>query len=107
LIEAVSLRWRGHAGHDPAKYVPCELLEHYMPSKDPVKNFEAHLLSLGVVDERRSPRSKSAWSTRSRRVARIRARISVPGTRGRPKGVWVEDGYWRSEPGRNGGTEAG
>ena len=23
------------------------------------------------------------------------------------KGVWVEDGYWRSEPGRGGGTEAG
>src|SRR4029078_8754612 len=22
LIESVSLRWRGHAGHDPAKYVP-------------------------------------------------------------------------------------
>ena len=23
------------------------------------------------------------------------------------KGVWVEDGYWTSEPGRGGGTEAG
>src|SRR5207253_6013167 len=42
LIEAVSLRWRGHAGHDPAKYVPRELLEHYMLSKDPVKNFERY-----------------------------------------------------------------
>ena len=23
------------------------------------------------------------------------------------RAVWVEDGYWRSEPGRGGGTEAG
>jgi TPP-dependent pyruvate/acetoin dehydrogenase alpha subunit len=22
------------------------------------------------------------------------------------KGLWVEDGYWRSEPGRGGGTQA-
>ena len=37
LIESVSLRWRGHAGHDPAKYMPPEMLEHYMAEKDPVK----------------------------------------------------------------------
>src|SRR5919201_2282975 len=29
LIESLSLRWRGHAGHDPAKYVPKELLDEY------------------------------------------------------------------------------
>src|SRR5918912_1138081 len=40
LIESVSLRWRGHAGHDPAKYVPAELLEDYMERKDPVKRFQ-------------------------------------------------------------------
>ena len=44
LIESVSLRWKGHAGHDPAKYVPKELLEEYMRDKDPVKNFERYLL---------------------------------------------------------------
>jgi TPP-dependent pyruvate/acetoin dehydrogenase alpha subunit len=30
LIESVSLRWRGHAGHDPAKYMPDELLQRFM-----------------------------------------------------------------------------
>ena len=35
LIESVSLRWRGHAGHDPAKYVPKELLEEYMRTRIP------------------------------------------------------------------------
>src|SRR5439155_9959978 len=50
LIESVSLRWRGHAGHDPAKYVPKEVLEEYMRDKDPVKRFEELLLAHRVVD---------------------------------------------------------
>src|SRR5919197_5630797 len=40
LIESISLRWRGHAGHDPAKYVPKELLDEYMTEHDPVRRFE-------------------------------------------------------------------
>src|SRR5437588_8546785 len=51
LVECVSLRWRGHAGHDPAKYVPKELLEDYMKNKDPVKRFQELLVSEGVLDE--------------------------------------------------------
>src|SRR6266496_5603946 len=51
LIECVSLRWRGHAGHDPAKYVPKEMLEEYMTYKDPVKRFQGLLVSEGVVDD--------------------------------------------------------
>jgi len=107
LIEAVSLRWRGHAGHDPAKYVPRELLEHYMLSKDPVKNFEAHLLSLGVVDDAAvvaiQERVEQAFAAAHEYA--LASPFPEPGDVS--KGVWVEDGYWRSEPGRGGGTEAG
>jgi TPP-dependent pyruvate/acetoin dehydrogenase alpha subunit len=106
LIEAVSLRWRGHAGHDPAKYVPRELLEHYMLSKDPVKNFEAHLLSLGVVDDAAvlaiQERVEQAFAAAHEYA--LASPFPEPGDVS--KGVWVEDGYWRSEPGRGGGTEA-
>ena len=106
LIESVSLRWKGHAGHDPAKYVPPELLEDFMENKDPVKLFEQRLLSEGVVDDAE--------------VAEIQARIEeefeagyafaqaspFPEPGDHAKGLWVEDGYWTSEPGRDGGTEA-
>src|SRR5919197_3210325 len=51
LVESVSLRWRGHAGHDPAKYVPKEMLEDYMTNKDPVKRFEELLKKDNVVDD--------------------------------------------------------
>ena len=76
-----------------------------MLSKDPVKNFEAHLLSLGVVDEagvaELQGRVEHAFET-----AHAYALASPFPERGDvSKGVWVEDGYWRSEPGRNGGTE--
>ena len=104
LIESVSLRWRGHAGHDPAKYVPKELLDEYMTNKDPVKRFEELLRSRGVVDEDL--------------VAQIDGRVKrefdegyafaqaspfpVPGDVTR--GLYAEDGYWASEPSRAGGT---
>jgi TPP-dependent pyruvate/acetoin dehydrogenase alpha subunit len=106
LIESVSLRWKGHAGHDPAKYVPKELLEEYMRDKDPIKNLERHLLSEGVASEED--------------IAEIQARIEkefdegyefaqaspFPEPEDHAEGLWVEDGYWTSEPGRGGGTEA-
>src|SRR5439155_478371 len=106
LIEAVSLRWRGHAGHDPAKYVPRELLEHYMLSKDPVKNFEQYLKDQRIVTDED--------------VAEIQARVEREFEEGHEyalaspfpepgdviKGWWVEDGYWVGEPGRAGGTAA-
>jgi TPP-dependent pyruvate/acetoin dehydrogenase alpha subunit len=107
LIECVSLRWRGHAGHDPAKYVPRELLEHYMLSKDPVKNFEAHLLEQGVVDAG----AVSAMQERVEQAFEAAHAYALASPSPEPgevsKGVWVEDGYWRGEPGRGGGTEAG
>ncbi len=107
LIESVSLRWRGHAGHDPAKYVPRELLEHYMLSKDPVKNFEALLLERGVVDDAAVAEMQSRAEQAFETAHAFALASPFPEAAEVSKGVWVEDGYWRSEPGRNGGTEAG
>ncbi len=106
LIESVSLRWRGHAGHDPAKYVPPELLEHYMAEKDPVRNFEEWMLAEGVV-------TKEDIEAIAARVERefeagydyaLASPFPEPGDV--TKGLWVEDGYWAAEAGRGGGTEA-
>jgi len=107
LIESVSLRWRGHAGHDPAKYVPRELLEHYMLSKDPVKNFEQYLRERGVVDDD-AVASIDADAQAAFEAAHEYALASpFPEPGDVSLGVWVEDGYWEREPGRGGGTEAG
>lgn len=107
LIESVSLRWRGHAGHDPAKYMPEEMLQESMADMDPVRNFEEYLLSEGVV-------TKEAVEEIQRRVEaefedgyEFALASPFPESGDATKGLWVEDGYWTSEPGRGGGTEAG
>jgi TPP-dependent pyruvate/acetoin dehydrogenase alpha subunit len=107
LIESVSLRWRGHAGHDPAKYMARELLEEYMANHDPVKNFEELLLSWGVVTKEDiaevQARAESAFDEGYEYA--LASPFPEPGDV--TKGLWVDDGYWTSEPGRDGGTEAG
>jgi TPP-dependent pyruvate/acetoin dehydrogenase alpha subunit len=106
LIESISLRWRGHAGHDPAKYMPAELLEEYMANHDPVRNFEEYVLAEGVVTK------EDVEGLAQRVEAEFEAGYDFalaspfPEPGDATKGMWVEDGYWTSEPGREGGTEA-
>jgi pyruvate dehydrogenase E1 component alpha subunit len=50
LIEAVTMRMHGHAEHDPADYVPQDMLAEWA-KRDPVEEFAATLLDLGVLDE--------------------------------------------------------
>ena len=107
LIESVSLRWRGHAGHDPAKYVPEELLEQHMAEGDPVKTFEEWMLAEGLV-------TKEDIEAIVKRVERefdagyeFAQASPFPEAGDVTKGLWAEDGYWDAEPGRGGGTEAG
>ncbi|HEX3299600.1 MAG TPA: thiamine pyrophosphate-dependent dehydrogenase E1 component subunit alpha [Actinomycetota bacterium] len=107
LIESVSLRWRGHAGHDPAKYVPRELLEHYMLSKDPVKNFEDRLREADIVDDAAITDMQARVEQAFEEAHAYALASPFPEPGDVDKGVWVEDGYWTAEPGRGGGTEAG
>jgi TPP-dependent pyruvate/acetoin dehydrogenase alpha subunit len=48
LIEADTMRMRGHAEHDDMKYVPPALLEEWA-RKDPIQRYETHLLDRGLA----------------------------------------------------------
>ncbi|MEM7235454.1 MAG: thiamine pyrophosphate-dependent dehydrogenase E1 component subunit alpha [Planctomycetota bacterium] len=50
LIEAKTLRVRGHAVHDPADYIPKELLEEWT-ERDPMKLFRERLRANGILDD--------------------------------------------------------
>ena len=106
LIESVSLRWKGHAGHDPAKYMPDELLERYMAEKDPVKNFEEYLLAEGVVTKEDIGDVQERVEKEFDEGYAFAQASPFPEPGDVTKGLWVEDGYWTAEPGRAGGTEA-
>jgi pyruvate dehydrogenase E1 component alpha subunit len=105
LIESVSLRWRGHAGHDPAKYVPKELLDDYMQNRDPVRRFEELLRAHDVVDDGfvRETEERIKEEFEDGYTFALDSPFPEPGDV--TKGLWVEDGYWTSDPGRGGGTQ--
>jgi TPP-dependent pyruvate/acetoin dehydrogenase alpha subunit len=50
LIEADTMRMRGHAEHDDMKYVPPEQLEAWA-GKDPIARYERELASRGVASQ--------------------------------------------------------
>jgi pyruvate dehydrogenase E1 component alpha subunit/2-oxoisovalerate dehydrogenase E1 component alpha subunit len=50
IIEAKTHRMKGHAQHDPAEYVPKEMVE-YWRERDPIARFEKHLTRNGFWTE--------------------------------------------------------
>jgi len=48
IIEAKTMRMRGHAQHDPAEYVPKAMFEHWK-GRDPIESYEKRLSASGVL----------------------------------------------------------
>ena len=70
LIETVTMRMHGHAEHDPADYVPREMMEEWA-RRDPVEECASRLIELSFLDRTASPRSSPRpapprWSTATR-----------------------------------------
>lgn len=103
LIESVSLRWRGHAGHDPAKYAPREMLEDYMEHRDPVKRFRDLLLELGIVDEAALKELDARVKHEFDEGYEFAQSSPLPDPGDVVRGLWADDGYWDREPSREGG----
>ena len=63
LIEAKTMRMRGHAQHDPAEYVPKKMFE-YWKARDPIARYERTLTARGILP----PSVKRALDARIQRV---------------------------------------
>ncbi|HJQ77529.1 MAG TPA: dehydrogenase E1 component subunit alpha/beta [Acidimicrobiia bacterium] len=50
IIEAVTFRTLGHAGHDSADYVPAEVRAEW-EERDPLARFETYLTDRGILDD--------------------------------------------------------
>ena len=48
VLEAKTMRMRGHAQHDPAEYVPKEMFD-YWKRRDPIESYEKRLSASGVL----------------------------------------------------------
>lgn len=51
LIEAKTMRMKGHAQHDPAEYVPKEMFD-FWKARDPLARYEKYLTDRGLWDEK-------------------------------------------------------
>lgn len=51
LIEAKTYRFRGHAAGMPMVGQPEEEINHWMSERDPIKNFRAKLIKMGLITE--------------------------------------------------------
>ena len=106
LIESVSLRWRGHAGHDAAKYVPKELLDEHQQNKDPVARFRQLVLDMGVITQPELDELQARIESRFAAAYEFAQTSPFPEPGDVTRGLYTDDGYWTSEPGRGGGTDA-
>src|SRR5271170_588464 len=52
LIEVKTMRMKGHAQHDPAEYVPKEMLA-FWKNEDPIARYERYLTSHNLWDEKK------------------------------------------------------
>ncbi|NUO15213.1 MAG: thiamine pyrophosphate-dependent dehydrogenase E1 component subunit alpha [Planctomycetaceae bacterium] len=50
MFEVLTYRRKGHAEHDPAKYVPKEI-QQYWEGRDPLTRYEAYLKEMGYADD--------------------------------------------------------
>ncbi|HEY5578099.1 MAG TPA: dehydrogenase E1 component subunit alpha/beta, partial [Acidimicrobiia bacterium] len=50
LIEAITFRHYGHAGHDPADYVRADEREYWL-ARDPISRLEAYLIERGLLTD--------------------------------------------------------
>ena len=94
LIESVSLRWKGHAGHDPAKYVPKETLDDYVQNRDPVAKFEALLLKEGVVVDSDVKHMEDRVKKEFDAAYEFAQESPLPESADATLGVFTDDGYW-------------
>jgi pyruvate dehydrogenase E1 component alpha subunit/2-oxoisovalerate dehydrogenase E1 component alpha subunit len=97
LIESKTFRRRGHAQHDPAKYVPEWMLKEW-EAKDPITNYEKYLTK------------KNLWTAKDKKeiLARIDRELKeeqkaaeaspLPPAERAAEGVYCEDGCHKIEP---------
>jgi TPP-dependent pyruvate/acetoin dehydrogenase alpha subunit len=52
ILEAKTMRMRGHAQHDAAEYVPKRMFE-YWKRRDPIETYEKRLITSGVLTEKK------------------------------------------------------
>lgn len=90
LLEAKTMRMRGHAGHDPANYVPKEVIEEW-ENKDPILRYEKQLIKEGVFKEEELKEIEIALDSEVKKAVKFAEKSSYPEGREALSGVYRVD----------------
>jgi pyruvate dehydrogenase E1 component alpha subunit/2-oxoisovalerate dehydrogenase E1 component alpha subunit len=96
LIEAKTMRMKGHAQHDPAEYVPKEMFE-YWKTRDPIRLYEKYLTENKIWDTK----TKSEIDARIERELDEEQKFAedspLPPAELAEQGVYCQDGCHKIE----------
>lgn len=100
LIECKTMRMRGHAHHDDAKYVPPELLQDW-EQKDPVRRYEGFLQERGLLTPEIQRQINERVMAELEDAQAFAERSPLPDPSDLQQGVYHEPGcYWDRDTGR-------
>ena len=100
LIECKTMRMRGHAHHDDAKYVPRELLERW-ERKDPIRRYERVLEDRGLLTPEVQDQIEERIMADLEDAQTFAEQSPLPDPDDLEKGVYHEPGcYWDLDTGR-------
>ena len=77
-----------------------------MAEHDPVKNFERWMREHGLIDDDGMAELRARIEREFEEGYEYALASPFPEPGDAFRGNWTDDGYWTSEPGRGGGTEA-
>lgn len=89
LIEAKTMRMRGHAGHDPAKYVPNELFDEW-EKKDPIETFENRLFAEYILNDKKKAEIEEKIKTEIEEALEFAQKSDFPDGRETLEGVYAD-----------------
>jgi pyruvate dehydrogenase E1 component alpha subunit len=99
LIECKTMRMRGHAFHDDARYMPRELLDEW-EKKDPIPRYERVLQERGVLTPEIGKQIEERVMADLEEAQSFAEQSPLPDPMDLEKGVYHEPGcYWDQDPG--------
>jgi pyruvate dehydrogenase E1 component alpha subunit len=97
LIECKTMRMRGHAHHDDARYVPQELLQEW-EQKDPIRRYEQQLRDQGLLTAEAHQQIETRVTAELEEAQDFAVQSPLPDPGLLEKGVYHEpDCYWDRE----------
>jgi TPP-dependent pyruvate/acetoin dehydrogenase alpha subunit len=88
LIECKTMRMKGHAEHDDARYVPKKTVEEWK-KKDPILRFEKYLVSKHLITEREKAEIESRIDNEIRKDVEFAEASPLPPPEEAARSVWA------------------